>query len=146
MFYWWNESGIPALFWCGCECACVHACVNVCMCVHTSTRVHMYFVLWFCFLPHCNLSCPVLRVKPWKGFIPAIQGPYHRATLPAQCPHLCVRKIFFPSSTRHHAYETNKRSIGSILGHYLDQKRLKQGLYRHPWDDISYVLPEHMSM
>uniref|UniRef100_A0A3Q3M9J4 ATP-citrate synthase n=1 Tax=Mastacembelus armatus TaxID=205130 RepID=A0A3Q3M9J4_9TELE len=30
--------------------------------------------------------------------------------------------------------------------HYLDQKRLKQGLYRHPWDDISYVLPEHMSM
>uniref|UniRef100_A0A8C1WSK4 ATP-citrate synthase n=1 Tax=Cyprinus carpio TaxID=7962 RepID=A0A8C1WSK4_CYPCA len=30
--------------------------------------------------------------------------------------------------------------------HYLDQKRLKQGLYRHPWDDISYVLPEHMTM
>ncbi|XP_009304814.1 ATP-citrate synthase isoform X3 [Danio rerio] len=36
------------------------------------------------------------------------------------------------------------RSIG-FIGHYLDQKRLKQGLYRHPWDDISYVLPEHMS-
>uniref|UniRef100_H3A1H0 ATP citrate synthase n=1 Tax=Latimeria chalumnae TaxID=7897 RepID=H3A1H0_LATCH len=33
-----------------------------------------------------------------------------------------------------------------FLGHYLDQKRLKQGLYRHPWDDISYVLPEHMTM
>ena len=29
-----------------------------------------------------------------------------------------------------------------FIGHYLDQKRLKQGLYRHPWDDISYVLPE----
>ena len=29
-----------------------------------------------------------------------------------------------------------------ISGHFLDQKRLKQGLYRHPWDDISYVLPE----
>lgn len=29
------------------------------------------------------------------------------------------------------------RSIG-LIGHYLDQKRLKQGLYRHPWDDISY--------
>lgn len=29
------------------------------------------------------------------------------------------------------------RSIG-FIGHYLDQKRLKQGLYRHPWDDISY--------
>jgi ATP citrate (pro-S)-lyase len=25
------------------------------------------------------------------------------------------------------------RSIG-FIGHYLDQKRLKQGLYRHPWD------------
>ena len=27
-------------------------------------------------------------------------------------------------------------------GHYLDQKRLKQGLYRHPWDDISYLSPD----
>jgi ATP citrate (pro-S)-lyase len=27
----------------------------------------------------------------------------------------------------------------------LDQKRLKQGLYRHPWDDISYMIPEQMS-
>jgi ATP citrate (pro-S)-lyase len=33
------------------------------------------------------------------------------------------------------------RSMG-FIGHYLDQKRLKQGLYRHPWDDISYVMPE----
>lgn len=31
------------------------------------------------------------------------------------------------------------RSIG-FIGHYLDQKRLKQGLYRHPWDDISYLV------
>ncbi len=30
------------------------------------------------------------------------------------------------------------RSIG-FIGHYIDQKRLKQGLYRHPWDDISYI-------
>lgn len=30
------------------------------------------------------------------------------------------------------------RSIG-FMGHYLDQLRLKQPLYRHPWDDISYV-------
>jgi ATP citrate (pro-S)-lyase len=29
------------------------------------------------------------------------------------------------------------RTIG-FVGHYVDQKRLKQGLYRHPWDDISY--------
>ncbi|KAF0697369.1 Aste57867_11921 [Aphanomyces stellatus] len=30
------------------------------------------------------------------------------------------------------------RSIG-FIGHFLDQKRLKQPLYRHPWDDISYM-------
>mmetsp|Transcript_13757 Transcript_13757/g.30347 ORF Transcript_13757/g.30347 Transcript_13757/m.30347 type:complete len:1097 (+) Transcript_13757:40-3330(+) len=29
------------------------------------------------------------------------------------------------------------RTLG-FIGHYIDQKRLKQGLYRHPWDDISY--------
>uniref|UniRef100_A0A1I7Z5B6 ATP citrate synthase n=1 Tax=Steinernema glaseri TaxID=37863 RepID=A0A1I7Z5B6_9BILA len=33
------------------------------------------------------------------------------------------------------------RSLG-FIGHYLDQRRLKQGLYRHPWDDITYVMPE----
>lgn len=33
------------------------------------------------------------------------------------------------------------RSMG-FIGHFLDQKRLKQGLYRHPWDDISYIMPE----
>lgn len=33
------------------------------------------------------------------------------------------------------------RSIG-FIGHFLDQKRLRQGLYRHPWDDISYIMPE----
>lgn len=30
------------------------------------------------------------------------------------------------------------RSIG-FIGHHLDQKRLKQGLYRHPWEDIAYL-------
>jgi succinyl-CoA synthetase alpha subunit len=29
------------------------------------------------------------------------------------------------------------RSIG-VMGHYFDQNRLKQPLYRHPWDDILY--------
>ncbi len=29
------------------------------------------------------------------------------------------------------------RTIG-MIGHYFDQTRLKQGLYRHPWDDILY--------
>ncbi len=32
------------------------------------------------------------------------------------------------------------RSIG-LIGHHLDQKRLRTGLYRHPWDDITYMLP-----
>merc|ERR1711988_1695124 len=30
------------------------------------------------------------------------------------------------------------RSIG-FIGHHIDQKRLKQPLYRHPWDDIAYM-------
>ncbi len=30
------------------------------------------------------------------------------------------------------------RSIG-MIGHILDQYRLRQGLYRHPWDDILYL-------
>lgn len=30
------------------------------------------------------------------------------------------------------------RSIG-FIGHYIDQNRLKQGLYRHPTEDISYI-------
>lgn len=34
------------------------------------------------------------------------------------------------------------RSIG-FIGHFLDQLRLKQPLYRHPWDDISYI--EHLA-
>nr|ATI22167.1 ATP-citrate lyase [Brachionus koreanus] len=33
------------------------------------------------------------------------------------------------------------RSMG-FIGHFLDQKRLKQGLYRVNYDDISYVLPD----
>ncbi len=31
------------------------------------------------------------------------------------------------------------RTIG-MTAHFLDQKRLKQGLYRHPWDDIAYMM------
>lgn len=31
------------------------------------------------------------------------------------------------------------RSIG-LIGHVLDQKRMNQGLYRHPWDDILYMV------
>jgi len=33
------------------------------------------------------------------------------------------------------------RSIG-FMGHIMDQKRLKSRLYRHPWDDIEYMMPE----
>jgi succinyl-CoA synthetase alpha subunit/citrate synthase len=32
------------------------------------------------------------------------------------------------------------RTIG-MIGHYLDQKRLHSGLYRHPWDEVLYMLP-----
>jgi succinyl-CoA synthetase alpha subunit len=33
------------------------------------------------------------------------------------------------------------RSIG-FMGHIMDQKRLSSRLYRHPWDDIAYMMPE----
>jgi succinyl-CoA synthetase alpha subunit len=33
------------------------------------------------------------------------------------------------------------RTIG-MIGHYMDQKRLGSGLYRHPWDDVLYMLPK----
>ena len=33
------------------------------------------------------------------------------------------------------------RSIG-IMGHIIDQKRLKSSLYRQPWDDILYIMPD----
>ena len=33
------------------------------------------------------------------------------------------------------------RSIG-LIGHIIDQKRLKSRLYRHPWDDIAYMMPD----
>lgn len=33
------------------------------------------------------------------------------------------------------------RTIG-MIGHFMDQKRLNAGLYRHPWDDILYDLPK----
>ncbi|MBI5001291.1 MAG: ATP citrate synthase [Euryarchaeota archaeon] len=33
------------------------------------------------------------------------------------------------------------RTMG-MVGHHLDQKRLKQPLYRHPWDDIAYMLDQ----
>jgi ATP-citrate lyase alpha-subunit len=33
------------------------------------------------------------------------------------------------------------RSI-DLIGHYFDQNRLEQGLYRHPLDDILYDVPD----
>lgn len=36
---------------------------------------------------------------------------------------------------------TLSRSIG-FIGHALDQKRMKQPLYRHPWDDVLYAESE----
>ena len=34
------------------------------------------------------------------------------------------------------------RTIG-MIGHYLDQKRLHTGLYRQPFDEVFYTLPDH---
>lgn len=33
------------------------------------------------------------------------------------------------------------RTMG-MMGHYFDQKRMKTRLYRHPWDDILYDVPD----
>lgn len=37
------------------------------------------------------------------------------------------------------------RSMG-FIGHFLDQKRLKQGLYRHPVEDITYLVGQDLSL
>lgn len=37
------------------------------------------------------------------------------------------------------------RSIG-FIGHWIDQLRLKQNLYRHPTEDISYIVNQDLSM
>jgi len=37
------------------------------------------------------------------------------------------------------------RSIG-FIGHYIDQLRLKQGLYRHPTEDISYLVDQTLTL
>lgn len=68
---------------------------------------------------------------------------------------VCVRNVNCPLTSSSFSEEAQEyinigainslfvlgRSVG-FIGHYMDQKRLKQGLYRHPWDDISYVMPE----
>ncbi|MDP2872825.1 MAG: citrate/2-methylcitrate synthase [Bacillota bacterium] len=33
------------------------------------------------------------------------------------------------------------RTIG-LIGHFMDQRRLRAPLYRHPWDDIAYLAPD----
>ena len=45
-------------------------------------------------------------------------------------------------STHTHTKHLIALYFSSSPGHYLDQKRLKQGLYRHPWDDIAYLQPD----
>jgi ATP citrate (pro-S)-lyase len=37
------------------------------------------------------------------------------------------------------------RSIG-LVGHFLDQNRLKEPLYRHDWDDITYLKPNDSAL
>lgn len=54
-------------------------------------------------------------------------GAFTREEADEQIEHGCLNGLFVLG-----------RSIG-FIGHFLDQKRLKQPLYRHPWDDISYI-------
>jgi len=37
------------------------------------------------------------------------------------------------------------RSLG-FIGHWIDQNRLKQDLYRHPTEDISYLVGQNLSV
>ncbi len=37
------------------------------------------------------------------------------------------------------------RTIG-LIGHYMDQKRIKEGLYRQPWESILYSLPKEKEL
>jgi ATP citrate (pro-S)-lyase len=54
-------------------------------------------------------------------------GAFTREEADEQIEHGCLNGLFVLG-----------RSMG-FIGHFLDQKRLKQPLYRHPWDDISYL-------
>lgn len=54
-------------------------------------------------------------------------GSFRRDEADAYVAHGCLNGVFVLG-----------RSIG-LIGHYLDQQRLGQGLYRHPWDDIAYM-------
>ncbi|GAB9462945.1 Atp-citrate synthase [Globisporangium polare] len=54
-------------------------------------------------------------------------GAFTREEADEQIAHGCLNGLFVLG-----------RSMG-FIGHFLDQKRLKQPLYRHPWDDISYL-------
>ena len=59
----------------------------------------------------------------------------------------CVIDVLCCAIANSHKYMQHMECYRSLLphsGHYLDQKRLKQGLYRHPWDDIAYIAPEEL--
>jgi len=54
-------------------------------------------------------------------------GCFTEAQIGEQLEHGCLNGLFVLG-----------RSIG-FIGHYVDQRRLRQPLYRHPWDDIAFV-------
>jgi len=54
-------------------------------------------------------------------------GSFGRAEMDAVLESGCLNGLFVLA-----------RSIG-LIGHALDQKRLRQPLYRHPWDDVMYT-------
>ena len=105
----------------------------------SNSETKSYFECWW-------LYCCVLRwfdASVWLFYKRRITRIYWY-----WCSQCCLcpwPKVKFRSSKSHAQKCTTKISTlfsMGFIGHFLDQKRLKQGLYRHPWDDISYVMPE----
>merc|ERR1712226_291056 len=70
---------------------------------------------------------PDMRVELVKEFALANFGEFKYEEIDELVEYGCLNGLFVLA-----------RSAG-FIGHYLDQRRLKQPLYRHPWDDITYI-------
>ena len=49
----------------------------------------------------------------------------------------CLFYIYFDEQRYLNGLFAVGRSIG-LVGHAIDQKRMKQPMYRHPWEDVLY--------
>jgi ATP citrate (pro-S)-lyase len=87
----------------------------------------------------CRLDAHVRRFQPRRGRCAYIRsrGSHCATALTHACGGWGLKE-YVKTGTLNALFVVG-RSIG-FVGHYLDQKRLKQGLYRHPWDDISYLV------